>query len=462
MGEGDPMRIVILFERCLVACALYEDFWIRYAEYLETQVQKVMDRKSSENVNVDNDMYSDVAEVKQMISGPETIKEETNKENSEPEMIVSEHGSEESKVSEVGNNNEIDNASGQEIIGDKYSASENVTASPKEEREVGIDSSCTVQSVGIGREVNNIVDDDNDDVVISESVVVVPRSGAGGDDDMVMKDKSGGGQSQSTDTNDDDARFVVVVCDSQTNMTMEQPQPDPTPPPPTPTPPEGPDTHQAACNITEIISTEQSDKETIEQVDEQQHIDTETPEGNDNKEIECVDSQGDRLESISVKGDENTYEREVLVDDSSDDKLRETAAVNPSVCTETANATENEPSQVESVTVTLEQLWYDLCVNLGLNERVLKCPPLTPQWLENGVSWEDVRHIYRRGVWIHCPNKPTLLMKWAEFEETQGKEQDLRGTVCLSHLYELTPSLTISSPQKITYVYVVFIFLEYI
>lgn len=28
-------RVRVLYERCLVACALYEHFWIRYAKYLE-------------------------------------------------------------------------------------------------------------------------------------------------------------------------------------------------------------------------------------------------------------------------------------------------------------------------------------------------------------------------------------------------------------------------------------------
>ncbi|XP_036406450.1 pre-mRNA-processing factor 39-like [Megalops cyprinoides] len=33
--NGTPERVVVLFERCLVACALYEEFWIKYAKYLE-------------------------------------------------------------------------------------------------------------------------------------------------------------------------------------------------------------------------------------------------------------------------------------------------------------------------------------------------------------------------------------------------------------------------------------------
>uniref|UniRef100_A0A8C5GMD4 Pre-mRNA-processing factor 39 n=1 Tax=Gouania willdenowi TaxID=441366 RepID=A0A8C5GMD4_GOUWI len=35
MENGTPERVVVLFERCLVACALYEEFWIKYAKYLE-------------------------------------------------------------------------------------------------------------------------------------------------------------------------------------------------------------------------------------------------------------------------------------------------------------------------------------------------------------------------------------------------------------------------------------------
>ncbi|XP_051500283.1 pre-mRNA-processing factor 39-like [Myxocyprinus asiaticus] len=35
LENGTPERVVILFERCLIACALYEEFWIKYAKYLE-------------------------------------------------------------------------------------------------------------------------------------------------------------------------------------------------------------------------------------------------------------------------------------------------------------------------------------------------------------------------------------------------------------------------------------------
>ncbi|CAG0883059.1 unnamed protein product [Cyprideis torosa] len=34
ISEGDPIRIRTLFERCLIACAYYEEFWRKYADYL--------------------------------------------------------------------------------------------------------------------------------------------------------------------------------------------------------------------------------------------------------------------------------------------------------------------------------------------------------------------------------------------------------------------------------------------
>jgi len=33
--QGDKKRILVLFERCLIACALYEDFWLKLVRYLE-------------------------------------------------------------------------------------------------------------------------------------------------------------------------------------------------------------------------------------------------------------------------------------------------------------------------------------------------------------------------------------------------------------------------------------------
>ncbi|KAJ8955805.1 hypothetical protein NQ318_005346 [Aromia moschata] len=33
--QGDRVRIIVLFERCLIACALYEEFWMKFVHYLE-------------------------------------------------------------------------------------------------------------------------------------------------------------------------------------------------------------------------------------------------------------------------------------------------------------------------------------------------------------------------------------------------------------------------------------------
>ncbi|XP_060518445.1 pre-mRNA-processing factor 39 [Cylas formicarius] len=33
--HGDRVRIIVLFERCLIACALYEEFWLKFVHYLE-------------------------------------------------------------------------------------------------------------------------------------------------------------------------------------------------------------------------------------------------------------------------------------------------------------------------------------------------------------------------------------------------------------------------------------------
>lgn len=35
--QGDRRRILVLFERCLIACALYDEFWLKLIRYLESQ-----------------------------------------------------------------------------------------------------------------------------------------------------------------------------------------------------------------------------------------------------------------------------------------------------------------------------------------------------------------------------------------------------------------------------------------
>ncbi|XP_017784067.1 PREDICTED: pre-mRNA-processing factor 39 [Nicrophorus vespilloides] len=36
IAQGDEARIIVLFERCLIACALYEEFWLRFVHYLQS------------------------------------------------------------------------------------------------------------------------------------------------------------------------------------------------------------------------------------------------------------------------------------------------------------------------------------------------------------------------------------------------------------------------------------------
>ena len=44
IAEGDHERTVVLFERCLIPCALYEQFWIKYARYMETHLKTEPDK----------------------------------------------------------------------------------------------------------------------------------------------------------------------------------------------------------------------------------------------------------------------------------------------------------------------------------------------------------------------------------------------------------------------------------
>lgn len=39
IDQGDKKRILVLFERCLIACALYEEFWMKLIRYLETDTE---------------------------------------------------------------------------------------------------------------------------------------------------------------------------------------------------------------------------------------------------------------------------------------------------------------------------------------------------------------------------------------------------------------------------------------
>ncbi|XP_068223552.1 uncharacterized protein [Palaemon carinicauda] len=243
INEGDPIRIVPLFERCLVACAQYEEFWCQYASFMERHVQNIIDGK-----------YKDISKGEGLSS---SIDEK------DAGTTVSEN-----QVSEASTN-------------------ENIPLSND-------DGQVNSENVVDIKDVENI-------------------------DDSVMRGSD-------VDTN----------CDSVTKIDHE--------------------------NSVVQLSNNDSVCEQNESVN--------------------------NSETLSFASGESNKDRQQSV-------------------------AKSEPPSIE-------QIKSELCANMSLEERVLKCALLTPDWIMTGVSWEDVRQIYRRGAWIHCPNKPSLLMQWAEFEEIQG------------------------------------------
>lgn len=55
--KGDRKRILVLFERCLIACALYDEFWLKMIRYLETLLDE------PEMVAVSSDVYRRACEI---------------------------------------------------------------------------------------------------------------------------------------------------------------------------------------------------------------------------------------------------------------------------------------------------------------------------------------------------------------------------------------------------------------
>ena len=50
-GPQNHERIVMLFERCLIPCAKYEQFWAKYAFYMEHQAPKQMTTRNQDKEN---------------------------------------------------------------------------------------------------------------------------------------------------------------------------------------------------------------------------------------------------------------------------------------------------------------------------------------------------------------------------------------------------------------------------
>lgn len=266
IGMGDPVRIIPLFERALVACALYEDMWCRYASYMERHVQEVMDG-----------MHSEQSEKKE-----KEVSDESG-DKKEVEKAENEKGGDESKEG---------SAKASECLAKRKS--------------------CDDKS-------------DENSQVNDESVVDVKD----------VKDR-------------DDSGSRGSVASSQ--------------------------------------------------------------------------SESARDDSSVGNSDQCNYDKDAKVCEGH--VLSNCASETDSVSQSGRTGDEQGKEMVKTEPLTYRQLKDKLSVNISMAERVLRCPSLTPAWIKGGVSWEDVRHTYRRGAWIHCPSKPRLLMQWAEFEETQGKEGD--------------------------------------
>lgn len=47
--QGSHEHVIVLFERCMIATALYEDFWLKYAKYLEEHILEERKKKAESN-----------------------------------------------------------------------------------------------------------------------------------------------------------------------------------------------------------------------------------------------------------------------------------------------------------------------------------------------------------------------------------------------------------------------------
>ena len=63
VGENDHQRTVVLFERCLIPCALYEQFWAKYARYLERAHKEGRDRMET-SVEMEEPSQGDISKAR--------------------------------------------------------------------------------------------------------------------------------------------------------------------------------------------------------------------------------------------------------------------------------------------------------------------------------------------------------------------------------------------------------------
>jgi pre-mRNA-processing factor 39 len=50
LKQGDPGMAEILFERCLIACALYEEFWVKYVDWMKGRIQRETDADARDSL----------------------------------------------------------------------------------------------------------------------------------------------------------------------------------------------------------------------------------------------------------------------------------------------------------------------------------------------------------------------------------------------------------------------------
>lgn len=339
------MRIISLFERCLVACALYEDFWCRYAAFMEKHTQEVIDGKYSWYKEDDAVTMGGDSEVEVQDDDAKMVKDDGFGVEGTQGTISERTGGDES----------IDDLKREEEEGKvvKESISETKNGKIVDGKEDGEDDSESISartrsqsSIDAMKKVENDAGEDG--------VMEVDDGVKMGDDDgcegVRTTEKGRGGEEEKSGENPEN-------CDEN----------------------------------TEIAEGKNEEVEENHEEKMEKDVDLEKNETLDEEKCEEVPE--------NVGNEEEKKENE---------KMEE-------------NEEKNEVSScVSSHFQNFQSLKHHLTHLTSLNERVYRCPPLTLTWALKGVTWEDVRQVYRRACWVHCPGRVTLIMQWAEFEEAQG------------------------------------------
>uniref|UniRef100_A0A6A7FSF9 Pre-mRNA-processing factor 39 n=1 Tax=Hirondellea gigas TaxID=1518452 RepID=A0A6A7FSF9_9CRUS len=337
--EGDPYRIIMLFERCLVACGQYEDIWCKYALYMEEHV-----------ANVKAGLYLN------------------KNEKCEDKDSVDKTGSPE-----------------------KHETSE-----CKDSKDNAISGGATSNSGGDGSKVLSVADEAGTRRKSCTGLTGAENSaGSGSDGSLLLSDKSSGQPivgSQTTNNNDSGSSIKNSADGSST-------------------------VNSNGIKDTTVVGSEQSS-------------DSNTSNNNSNSVGSKKDTSGGKddpvtiLSAVQIKSEPLDEEDDIVCIDGG-------ATNSPQLA---------DSAYYRSVGSRNEWTFDDVrnyvSTGVGLVGKVLQCPPLTRRWVDELADWEDVRQIYRRAAWIHCPNKPLISIQWAHFEESQanvGTAQELLSTVVAKH-----------------------------